>query len=244
MISIPSFFRKRLPAIDFSILKTDMHSHLIPSIDDGSKSVEDSILIIQSLMNLGFSNFITTPHVMPDYYNNDNQTILEGSKKVLDALSMMDVSVDFYASAEYYIDFEFQKRISENSLLYFGDKYILVEFSFVNFPNNFFEILFDLQVKGYQVILAHPERYTYLTLKDYIDFVDKGLLLQINLLSLVGYYGPNVTRCAKILIDNELISFAGTDCHNLQQSQNLKKCFTNKYWHQLVNSDKLKNHTL
>jgi tyrosine-protein phosphatase YwqE len=106
------------------------------------------------------------------------------------------------------------------------------------------DIIFKLQLQGYNVVLAHPERYLYYTIKDYKKLVSKGVFLQLNLLSITGYYSAEVKKQSATLIKENLISFVGTDCHNMRHAEELKRCFTNPLWHQLLDSGKLLNSTL
>lgn len=231
-------------SIDFSSLKTDLHSHLIPEIDDGAKNLDNSLELIRSLYNLGFSKLITTPHIMSDYYKNDITTIKNGLHDVKKAVKEAKINVSLEAAAEYYVDFEFQKAIPKKEFLFFGDKYILIELSFIAEPQELDITIFDLQVKGYNVVLAHPERYAYYGLKDYQRYLDKGVFLQLNLLSLIGYYSEEVKKKAELLVDKNLVAFVGTDCHNINHVSLLKECFTNQYWHKLLDSGKLLNSSL
>jgi tyrosine-protein phosphatase YwqE len=241
------WFSKRdthLDPKDFSVLKTDMHSHLIPAIDDGSQCLDESLELILALNDLGFSKIITTPHTMSDFYKNTPEIINNGKEEVKKALKKLNINVEFEASSEYYVDYDFQQKINGGEFLTFGSKYILIEFPFIDNPKNIDEIIFQLQLSGYNVVLAHPERYMYFNLKDYKNFTDKGVFLQLNLLSITGYYSPEVKEKAKQLIENDLVSFVGTDCHNIRHAQKLKECFTNSLWHQLSKSEKLLNNTL
>ena len=236
------FFRtskKEFDPIDFSVLKTDMHSHLLPNLDDGSSSIEDSIILVNQLNKLGFDSLITTPHIMSDHYKNTPDTINKALDKLKSEISEINVKVS--AAAEYYVDYEFQQDIKKKKFLTFGQNFILVEFSFVSKPIKLKEIIFDLQVNGYTVVLAHPERYSYLSVRDLLLLNERGVLLQINLLSIIGYYSKSVKNKLKRIIDHNLVSFVGTDCHNIHQANLLHKCFTDPYWHKLVNSGKLLN---
>ena len=111
-------------------------------------------------------------------------------------------------------------------------------------PRNLFEIIFKLQLEGYKVVLAHPERYNYYTMKDYEEFISRGVILQINFLSLIGYYSPQVKKKTESLINSGMVSLVGTDCHNMNHAELYIKCQTQKAWHDLVNSGKLLNATL
>lgn len=239
-----NWFNKPLNPIGFDCLKTDMHSHLIPNIDDGASSLEDSIKMITALRKLGYQKIITTPHVMGDFYKNTPEIINAGLTLVRAELQKNKIDVQLEAAAEYYLDYEFDLKIKEGNLLTFSDNYILVETSFIEAPPNFKELIFKLQIEGYKVILAHPERYPFMGMQDFEELTDRSVFLQLNLLSLLGNYGLEVKNKAQQLIDNNFISFVGTDCHNMGHANLFEKCQTTKAWHQLVESGKLLNHLL
>lgn len=238
------WFEKPLDPIGFDCLKTDMHSHLIPAIDDGAASIEDSINMIKALYELGYQKIITTPHVMSDFYKNTPETILGGLELVRAELKAQNIAVQLEAAAEYYLDYEFEEKIKAGKLLTFSDNYILVETSFMEAPPNFKELIFQLQVAGYKVILAHPERYPFMSMEDYEDLQSRSVFMQLNLLSLIGHYGPEVQAKANKMIEQGFISFVGTDCHHMRHAAIYEKCQTTRAWHQLVESGKLLNHTL
>ena len=235
---------KNLDPLDFSALRTDIHSHLIPGVDDGSPDIETTILIIKELQTLGYRKIITSPHVMSDFYKNSSEIILKGLDDVRTELKNQNINIEIDAVAEYYIDYDFEQKIGKEKFLTFGDNYILVELSFIEASKNFFEIIFKLQLEGYKVVLAHPERYNYFDMKDYINLVDRGVFLQVNLLSLIGYYSPIIKRKTEDLISANMISFLGSDCHNIKHAELYKKCQTKKAWHDLYNSGKLLNSSL
>lgn len=212
-------------------LNADMHSHLIPGIDDGAKTVEDSIALIRILHELGYKKLITTPHIMSDYFRNTPEIINEGLGLVREALKEQNIPVTISAAAEYYIDDGFIRKLEEEKLMTFGDNYLLVEVSYINPPDNVKEILFRAQVQGYRPILAHPERYPfwYRNLDEYKSFRDMGVLLQLNLNSLAGYYGPDAKRIAEKLIDAQMVDALGTDMHHLKHAAALQKCSSEKY---------------
>jgi tyrosine-protein phosphatase YwqE len=230
--------------LDFSVLQTDIHSHFIPGIDDGSPDLETSILLIKKMKELGYRKIITSPHVMSDFYQNTSEIILNGLADIRAELKAQSISIEIDAAAEYYIDFDFEQKIGKEKFLIFGDNYILVELSFMEAPRNLFDIIFKLQLEGYKVVLAHPERYEYYVQKDYEELVARGVLLQINLLSLIGYYSPQIQQKTKELIAKNQVSFVGTDCHNMNHAALYEKCQIQKDWHDLVNSGKLLNSTL
>ena len=233
-----------LDPLDFSVLKTDIHSHFIPGIDDGSPDMETTISLIKQMQRLGFKKVITTPHVMSDFYKNTSDIILKGLSDIRSELKVKNINMEIEAAAEYYIDFDFEQKIGKEKFLTFGDNYILVELSFMEAPKNLFDIIFKLQLEGYKVVLAHPERYVFFTMSDYEELVNRGCLLQINWLSIIGYYSPQIEYKTKGLIAADMVSFIGSDCHNMNHAELYKKCQTKKAWHDLNNSCKLLNNTL
>ena len=233
-----------LDPLDFSVLKTDIHSHFIPGIDDGSPDMETTISLIKEMQALGFKKVITTPHVMSDFYKNSSDIILKGLTDIRSELKVQNINMEIEAAAEYYIDYDFEQKIGKEKFLTFGVNYILVELSFMEAPKNLLDIIFKLQLEGYKVVLAHPERYAFFTMDDYEELVNRGVLLQINWLSIIGYYSPQIEQKTKDLISADIVSFIGSDCHNMNHAELYKKCQTKKGWHDLNNSSKLLNNTL
>ena len=176
-----------LDPLDFSVLKTDIHSHFIPGIDDGSPDMETTISLIKEMQGLGFKKVITTPHVMSDFYKNSSDIILKGLTDIRSELKVQNINMEIEAAAEYYIDYDFDQKIGKEKFLTFGDNYILVELSFMEAPKNLFDIIFKLRLEGYNVVLAHPERYAFFTMDDYEELVNRGVLLQINWLKNLGF---------------------------------------------------------
>lgn len=238
---------KVLPPADLGVILTvDVHSHLIPGIDDGSKDMEDSIAMIRRFVELGYKKIITTPHVMSDYYKNSPDTILDGLKALRLELEKQYISIEIEAAAEYYLDENLEEKIELQQILSFGDGYVLFELPFMSEPPNLADIIFKFQTNGYKPILAHPERYGfwYNDFNKFIEMKDKGVHLQLNILSLLGHYSPETQKIAERLIDEKLISFLGTDCHNLVHLDLIDKVRSKKYLHQLLESGELKNQSL
>lgn len=194
----------------------DIHSHLIPGIDDGAKTIEDSLGLINELNKIGFSQFITTPHVMPPVWKNNPSIIKKGEKEVQVALNKSNLS--FKAAAEYMLDYQFLDILKNEQLLTLKDNYLLVEMSYLNPPINIQEILYDIQIAGYTPILAHPERYLFLhqNFDFYTTLKKMGCLFQLNLLSVVGYYGLPVLKTAEKLLKQRMIDFVGSDLHHFK----------------------------
>ncbi|HRE77326.1 MAG TPA: histidinol phosphatase [Flavobacterium sp.] len=200
---------------------TDIHSHLIPGIDDGAKTSEDAIKLITELEKIGFNQFITTPHIIHNLWNNTHQTIKEGEKSLNNYLIENSNKKVVKASAEYMMDTYFLELLQKEKLLTLKDFYILVEMSYLNPPLQLLDIIFDIQVAGYKPILAHPERYFFYhnNFDAYHKLRKAGCLFQLNLLSVTGYYGENVARTAQKLLSNNMIEFVGSDVHHLNHVQ-------------------------
>lgn len=231
---------------DLSVLRTDLHSHFIPGIDDGAPTLEASVELIRAISTFGYKKVITTPHIMSDYYRNTPEIILGGLEEVRSAIAQENIDIEIEAAAEYYCDEAFEKLVEEDNLLSFGDKYILFELGFMSEAPNLKEVLFKLQLAGYKPIMAHPERYPYwLNDVDKIqEYYDKGVLLQLNINSLTGTYSPEVKKVAEELIDREIISFLGSDCHHPGHIQLMEEAVKNSHLHKLLESDLLLNKTL
>lgn len=215
MLSI--FKKKQVSSVDLSELCTDIHSHLLPGIDDGSADVETSLKLIRGLQDLGYRKFITTPHIMWDLYRNDADSIAQAYRLLEPGLSAGHQPVPFHTAAEYFLDDHFDQLLENDvPLLTIKDNWVLVEFSFVNPPMNFKEKLFNLQIKGYQPVLAHPERYSYFASQKQVfdELRTAGCLFQVNILSLTGYYGKEALDLSKHLARKNWVSLLGTDLHH------------------------------
>ena len=219
------FKKKEDPLASYLDLKVDMHSHLIPGIDDGAKTIEDSLILIKELRSLGFKKLITTPHIMSDYFRNGPENILGGLEKVKAAIAEEGIEMELEAAAEYYIDDGFAKKLETEKLLTFGDNYLLFEVSYINCPDNIHELIFRMMVLGYRPIMAHPERYPfwYNNFDQYQKFRDQGVLLQLNINSLSGYYGYDARRTAEKLVEHQQVDLLGTDCHHLKHIEGLRR---------------------
>lgn len=245
MLSFFNRFKKE--KIDFSVLGVDMHSHLIPGIDDGAKSIEDSIAFIHQLVNLGYQHIITTPHIMGEHYPNTREVILAGLEDVRAAVKKANIPVTIHAAAEYYMDEFFNDLLKKDeALLTLPNNHVLVELSTFSPPRNLFDFLFRLNVKGYSPILAHPERYVY-----YMDEFEifekiksKGCLLQVNLLSLTGQYGPVQKKLADKLFKAGLVDFLGTDLHHQRHCERLQKALDKRVFQSYLEKYTFKNNTL
>ncbi|AUC85224.1 histidinol phosphatase [Polaribacter sp. ALD11] len=224
--------KKEIPLVDFFPKDfVDIHSHLLPGIDDGAKNLDNSIELILKMYSYGIKNFITTPHVLGDVYPNSSKTIKNKLDEVRAALierGYNDIRID--AAAEYMMDEQFSERLKQDDILPLKDNYILVEMSYFNAPMNLYDVLFEIQLKGYKPVLAHPERYNFYhnDLKNYYKLKKAGCLFQLNLLSLTEQYGKNVQKISNELLKQDLYDFVGSDTHHQNHLQLLRKIGTVK----------------
>lgn len=194
----------------------DIHSHLLPGIDDGAETISDTLRLINAFEKIGISQFITTPHISHYIWNNSPQTILENHSETTILLSESNVKKPFLAAAEYFMDDWFEKHFKTERLLSLKDNYVLVEMSYMNPPVQLYEILFNLQVAGYKPVLAHPERYLFYhkNFSEYEKLKKAGCFFQLNLLAVVGYYGKEITEISEQLLKKGMYDFVGTDVHH------------------------------
>lgn len=227
------FFKKKIIPLNelFPEGFVDIHSHLLHGIDDGSKSLEESIRLIKKFRNFGIKNITTTPHILGSFWPNTPEIINEKLEIVRNELAYQNITdIQLNAAAEYMLDERFMRLLYNKNLLTIKDDFILIELSYINPPENVFEIIFDIQANGYKPILAHPERYLFYHYKfgNYKKLKDAGCYFQLNLLSLVGYYGSEVNKTAIQLLKNNLIDFLGSDVHNHNHLQHLNKLGSSK----------------
>lgn len=217
----------------FANIGVDMHSHLIPGVDDGAENLEDSVNMISKLRELGYEKIITTPHTYKEYYPNTSKGIIEGLDLLQSRLKELDIEMEVEAASEYFVDEHFAKLLEERDLLTLGDtNYVLIEISFFGAPPNFEDYIFQMGLAGYQPILAHPERYAFYAnnFKKYQRLVDLGCALQINALSLAGRYGSLALKTTEKLLKNEMVTFFGTDCHNIGHANQLYQLGQSSKW--------------
>jgi protein-tyrosine phosphatase len=241
-------FKSSAPSDDHAgegFLKVDMHSHLLPGIDDGVKDFAESMEVISNLYQMGYRKLITTPHIMSDFYRNEPQTIRALCDELRHELKKNNIDMVVECAAEYYLDEYFEEELKKKDLLYFGDKYVLVETSFMNPANNFFEMVFNLRMGGYQPVLAHPERYVFLyeDFEKYKDIFARDILFAVNLASLIGYYSKESKKISERLIKEKMVHFIGSDIHNPRLLPHLREAMKTPLYKQLETL-KLKNNTL
>ncbi|MDI1235622.1 MAG: capsular biosynthesis protein [bacterium] len=239
------FFSKKASSI--SPLKWDMHNHILFGIDDGSKTIENSLIMANYFVDLGYSKIIATPHIMANYYENTPEIIGEKRNLLNAAFSSNGIPLEIDFAAEYYMDEYFLDRVkNREKLMTFDKEYVLVETSFLNKPIFFTELVFDLRTQGYSPVFAHPERYVYLqnNYEQVEKILETGIKFQINLLSLIGYYSPGAKKLAQWLIQNGHYSFLGTDAHSVNHLELNTEVLQSKLFNKIdftkvINSNKV-----
>ena len=233
--------QKKQITFDYSPIMVDMHSHVLPGIDDGAKNPQESIALIRKMMSLGIQKIIATPHIMADYYRNTPETINNALSILKAELEKEKIEIDIEAAAEHYFDETFEDRIKRNDLMTMGDNYVLFEFSFISQPPNTVPVIQKLNDLGYKPILAHPERYPYLDIDQLRILHDWGAAFQINTISLTGYYGKETRKMAESLIDNQLVDFISSDMHHLRHAEALKDALRMPYLEKIMFDYPLRN---
>jgi len=227
-----SFLKPKLQNPTNPIL-TDIHSHLLPDLDDGVSNLQESEQLIRQFIELGYSKLITTPHIMSDFYRNDPTKIQEKLASLHNHLTENKIEITIEAAAEYYLDEILLSKVKNNEkLMTFGPGFLLFETNFLTEPFQLNEFIFSVTTQGYKPILAHPERYQYLinNFAKVEDLRNRGVLFQINIPSILGAYSKPIQKLAIQLINKGWVEFLGSDCHNQLQMEILKSAYKDKYF--------------
>jgi tyrosine-protein phosphatase YwqE len=242
-VIFPFFSSKKTP---LPTLEVDLHSHLIPAIDDGAKTLDESLTLIQSMVDLGYKKLITTPHIMADTYRNTPQSIAEGLYVLKEALRKKKIEVEIEVAAEYYLDDGFLGLLHQKEILTIQNQYLLFETSYTSKPLQLEEMIFEMTSLGYRPIMAHPERYRYIKnpQKEYRRLKDLGVYFQVNLNSFGGYYGKSSKVLAQIVMELGMIDFLGSDVHHLKQVSSLAKISQLSLYPKIFQHNRILNHTL
>ncbi len=228
-----SFLTSKTPKVT-SPIGVDIHSHLLPGLDDGSKTFDESRDIIRRFEDLGYHKLITTPHIMNDYYRNTPDGIQQKKSELIDFLKDNNSPIQLEAAAEYYLDESLIQAVQNNeSLLTFGSSnYLLFETNFLTEPYQLKDFIFKITTQRYKPVLAHPERYEYLnnSFEKLEDLRNRGVSFQLNILSLIGFYSKPIQKMAERMIDKGWVDFLGSDCHNVQYSLLLQKAHETRYF--------------
>jgi protein-tyrosine phosphatase len=228
-----NWFKKNEPGREGNPVTTDIHSHLLPGLDDGVQTFEEAEGIINRFIGLGYKKIITTPHVISDTYRNTSEIILAKLESLRNYLAEKKIAIEIDAAAEYYLDEVLVKKTEHDEpLMTFGQNYLLFETNFMTEPLQLKEFIFLLSTKGYTPVLAHPERYGFLQNDPakQEDLLDRGVLFQVNTSSLTGYYSKGAQRTAQKLIDKGWVHFLGSDCHVMQHADLLAQAQSSRYF--------------
>lgn len=220
------WFHKKKFLTDYLEGFVDIHNHILPGIDDGAKTVEESMALIKAFEEFGIRHFIATPHILPGLYANTPQTIHAAHQELMEALlEHRQTDVSILPAAEHMIDDTFEDLLNQDGIMPLKGGYILVEMSYLQPSLGFDEAIIQITKKGLTPILAHPERYLYLhqTPAKYKEYRQKGILFQLNMLSLGPYYGKDVQKKAHQLMEHGMIDFVGTDTHSLKHLNAIKE---------------------
>ncbi|MCM1110473.1 MAG: hypothetical protein NC336_04645 [Clostridium sp.] len=226
--------RKEPPRLFFT---TDIHCHILPAIDDGSPDLATSLELIGRMRSWGLERIVASPHVTDEVYLNEPATIEPALAAVNDALA--DAGDDFRVEywAENRIDDLFLQRFADGALVAMPDRRILVENSFYMEPLGLDSLLYELRLKGYTPVMAHPERYGYYhnRFSRYEELHGRGLLFQCNILSFAGYYGKRERNVAEKLLERGMVDFVATDLHNHRHADAIEAFMSTKTYRRLAN---------
>ncbi len=227
-------------------ITTDIHSHLIPGIDDGSKSMEESIEMIKMFMDQGYTKLITTPHIMSHRYPNTRTVIEEGLSALRKELQVRNMEIEIEAASEYYLDETVMALVEARDIMTFGENFMLFEMSYVHPLHHLEEMLFEIKIAGYRPVLAHPERYVYMheDFSKYERLKERGLLFQANIPSFGGYYSKAIQKVAKKIAEAGMIDFVGSDAHKVRHLNALKEVRAQKAYAKIFENNTILNNTL
>lgn len=210
--------------------QTEMHCHLVPGIDDGQTTASGGADLVEREADWGITRIFCTPHITQDTFENTPEIIAHAFRQLQEEIKRRNVEVSLDYSAEHRLDVFFLNQLDKGAIKPFPNSYLLVENPFVQEAWDLDNRLFDLNVKGYRPVLAHPERYSYYFFhpERYEQIHAAGTLFQVNLLSLAGYYGKEIKRIAEMLIDRNLVDFIGTDMHNASHADAIDRYLSSR----------------
>ena len=235
-----------IPQRETPQLFVDIHSHLIPGIDDGVKNMEESIALVKKFHHLGYKKIITTPHIMSHRYANNSQTLRNGLTLLRERIAQEHLDIQVEIASEYYLDDHLMNLIAQFDILTFGSHYLLFEMSYINHPVNL-EAMIEVMIEaGYTPVLAHPERYVYMSknFSKYQKLKALGVLFQLNMNSITGYYSEEVKQLAHRLIDAGMIDFIGSDVHHMRHMQSIEKVMQTQDFRNIFQNNTILNNTL
>ncbi len=231
-----NFFKKKPKEPLKLFYNTDVHCHILPGVDHGSQSVEDSLEMLRAEMDMGISRVILTSHVTAETFENTPESLRAAFAVLQDAVRQEGLPVELHVSAEYRIDEYWNEQYAAGNVLPMPGNHVLLENSFTQELISIDQLLFELQCKGYKPILAHPERYRYYReRKDrYTKLHTASVKFQVNILSLAGYFGPGARDTALWLVNNGLCDMLGSDMHSMDHAHVIQDYLASKEWRKLA----------
>lgn len=217
------WFRKRQTLEESGFFRgfTDWHCHILPGVDDGVQTMDESLQILAEYERLGVKEVWFTPHIMEDIPNTTEKL----RERFAELKTTYQGTVLLHLASENMLDNLFEERLEKNDLLPIGKdgKHLLVETSYFNPPMGLNNILLRIKAKGYYPVLAHPERYLYMNESDYQRLKSMNIQFQLNHFSFFGLYGKEVQGRAKMLQKQGLYEYIGTDLHRIGTLQNARR---------------------
>ncbi|MBQ9219015.1 MAG: hypothetical protein IJ613_06535 [Muribaculaceae bacterium] len=213
---------------------TDVHSHILPGVDHGAQTVEDSLEMLRAERRMGIARVVLTSHVTAETFENTPDTLRPAFETLKQAVAQTEdlCHMKLFLSAEYRMDEFWNKQYALDNQIAMPGNYILMENSFHQELLGLDDLLFDLKVKGYKPILAHPERYSYYAMrKQRLEQLHTtGVKFQVNLLSLAGYFGQHCRETALWLVKNGMVDMLGTDMHGMDHARVIQDFINTKEW--------------
>ena len=227
-------------------ITTDIHSHILPGLDDGAANPDKSLEMLKRMAELGYERMVATPHVMVDGYKNSTSHILSSIERLRDSAAAFSIGIELDTAAEYYMDEELSRRLESGDILTIGAEYLLFETSFFCEPLNLHEMIYEITMRGYRPLMAHPERYRYIN--DIQDFYGRlreaGVSFQVNINSFGGYYGSDAKEKAYYLSENGMVDFLGSDIHGTGQIDYMSDILSKGVLESVISKNKILNDTL
>lgn len=230
------FFKKKPAELPELFFHTDIHCHIMPGVDHGAQDESESLTLLEAEQKWGISHIVLTSHVTESTFENNPDTLAAGFARTTEVAKGMQNPVTLAYSAEYRIDSLFTEQLEKGLIIAMPENYLLVENSYMQEPWGLDGLLFDLKIKGYKPIMAHPERFEYYQTnrKRYTALHDAGNFFQVNLLSLAGYHGSGAKKTAEWLVSQGYADFLGTDIHHTAHVEAIDKYLRSKEFRSIM----------
>lgn len=241
-----SLFKNLFEKSSVPCLEVDVHSHLIPGVDDGVETMDEAIEAITALQKLGYKKLITTPHIMSHRFPNTKASLLQGLDTLTTELRRREIAIEIEVASEYYVDTHFLDLLEKDEILTFGKNYLLFELSYVSPLVALEEVVYKMKSSGYIPVLAHPERYTYWhnQFEQYVALKEMGVLFQVNAGSLEGFYTSEIAKVAQKLSREGMVDFLGSDTHRMNYVKAVERLQNIRVYTDLFKYNTILNDTL